>query len=210
MQIPVLNGVYTDGVADFRTSYPVNMVPVPKEQGISNGYLRPAEGLVQDGLGPGASRGGINWNGICYRVMGTKLVSVDSEGAVRILGDVGEGGQCTFDYSFDRLGISSGGRLYYWSGSVLSQVTDPDIGTVTDFVWVDGYFMTNDGQSLIVTEPAIDSARVAEVAASEEENKVSEEATVSEDQTTTEGEQGKGVRDIWGRQSLSRFSRRVI
>jgi HK97 family phage prohead protease len=41
----------------------------------------------------------------------------------------------------------------------------------------------------LVTEPAIDSARVAEVAASEEENKVSEEATVSEDQTTTEGEQ---------------------
>jgi HK97 family phage prohead protease len=41
----------------------------------------------------------------------------------------------------------------------------------------------------LVTEPAIDSARVAEVAASEEENKVSEEATVSEDQTTIEGEQ---------------------
>lgn len=40
----------------------------------------------------------------------------------------------------------------------------------------------------LVTEPAIDSARVAEVAASEEEQ-VSEEATVSEDQTTTEGEQ---------------------
>jgi HK97 family phage prohead protease len=41
----------------------------------------------------------------------------------------------------------------------------------------------------LVTEPAIDSARVAEVAASEEENKVSEEAPASEDQTTTEGEQ---------------------
>jgi HK97 family phage prohead protease len=41
----------------------------------------------------------------------------------------------------------------------------------------------------LVTEPAIDSARVAEVAASTEEQQVSEEATVSEDQTTTEGEQ---------------------
>jgi len=40
----------------------------------------------------------------------------------------------------------------------------------------------------LVTEPAIDSARVAEVAASEEEQ-VSEEAPASEDQTTTEGEQ---------------------
>ena len=39
----------------------------------------------------------------------------------------------------------------------------------------------------LVTEPAIRSARVAEVAASDEE--VSEEAPASEDQTTTEGEQ---------------------
>jgi HK97 family phage prohead protease len=42
----------------------------------------------------------------------------------------------------------------------------------------------------LVTDPAIDSARVAEVAASEnEENEVSKETTVSEDQPTTEGEQ---------------------
>lgn len=39
----------------------------------------------------------------------------------------------------------------------------------------------------LVTEPAIQSARVAEVAASEEQ--VSDEASASEDQTTTEGEQ---------------------
>lgn len=41
----------------------------------------------------------------------------------------------------------------------------------------------------LVTEPAIASARVAEVAASEEETEVSEEAPASEDQPTTEGEQ---------------------
>lgn len=152
MQIPVLNGVYTDGVADFRTSYPVNMVPVPKEQGISNGYLRPAEGLVQNGTAPGESRGAINWNGTCYRVNGTKFVSVAVDGSVTVLGDVGTGNQCTFDYSFDRLGVSSGGRLYYYDGSLLRQVTDPDLGTVIDFVWIDGYFMTTDGESLIVTE----------------------------------------------------------
>lgn len=152
MQIPVLNGVFTDGVADFRTSYPVNLVPVPKEQGISNGYLRPADGLVQNGVGPGVSRGGINWNGVCYRVLGTKLCRVSNFGTVTVLGDVGGGGQCTFDYSFDRLAISSGGRLYYWSGSDLSQVTDPDLGAVIDFCWVDGYFMTTDGKSLVVTE----------------------------------------------------------
>jgi len=152
MQIPILSGIYADEVADFRTAYPVNMVPVPKSTGISSGYLRPAEGAVKIGTGPGIPRGGINWNGECYRVMGTKLVRVAADGAVTVLGDVGTGGQCTFDYSFDRLAIASGGRLYYWDGTLLTQVTDPDLGTVLSVRWVDGYFMTTDGTYLIITE----------------------------------------------------------
>jgi hypothetical protein len=31
-------------------------------------------------------------------------------------------------------------------------VTDPDLGVVLDVVWVDGYFMTTDGEFLVVTE----------------------------------------------------------
>jgi hypothetical protein len=124
---------------------------VPKQSGISNGYLRPADGIVSHGTGPGIDRGGINWNGTCYRVMGTKLVTVSSNGTVTTLGDVGNGGLVTFDYSFDRLAVQSGGRLYYWNGT-LTQVTDPDLGNVIDFCWVDGYFMTTDGEFLIVTE----------------------------------------------------------
>jgi hypothetical protein len=154
MQISILNGIYTDNGPDFRTSYPVNMVPVPKNSGISTGYLRPGDGLVANGTGPGTDRGGINWQGECYRVMGTKLVSVASNGAVTVLGDVGGpvNTLVTFDYSFDELAIASGGRLYYWDNSTLTQVTDPDLGVVLDVVWVDGYFMTTDGEFLIVTE----------------------------------------------------------
>lgn len=151
MQIPILNGAFSDSAADFRRLYPVNLVPVPQDQGISKGYLRPADGLVSIGTGPGISRGGINWNGTCYRVMGTKLVSVASDGTVTTLGDVGGTGQVTFDYSFDRLAIASGGNLFYWDGA-LTQVTDTDLGTVIDFCWADGYFLTTDGEFLIVTE----------------------------------------------------------
>ena len=151
MQIPILSGIYADTTPELRTAYPVNMVPVPKNSGVSNGFLRPGDGIVSNGTGPGIDRGGINWNGTCYRVMGTKLVSVSSNGTVTVLGDVGSGGPVTFDYSFDRLAIASGGRLYYWNGA-LTQVTDPDLGNVLDVVWVDGYFMTTDGEFLIVTE----------------------------------------------------------
>lgn len=158
MQIPILNGIFTDNGPDLRTSYPVNLVPVPKQSGISTGFLRPADGIVSNGAGPGVDRGGVNWNGVCYRVMGTKLVSVSADGAVTELGDVGSGNSIsgelvTFDYSFDRLAIASGGRLYYWQPSTgVQQVTDPDLGFVLDLCWVDGYFMTTDGTSLIVTE----------------------------------------------------------
>ena len=153
MQIPILNGTYTDNGPDIRTAYPVNLMPVPVGSGISKGYLRPADGLVANGTGPGVDRGGINWNGICYRVMGTKLVTVASNGTVTTLGDVGGpvNTLVTMDYSFDRLAIASGGRLYYWNGALI-QVTDPDLGLVLDVCWVDGYFMTTDGTSLVVTE----------------------------------------------------------
>jgi hypothetical protein len=152
MQIPILNGIYTDSSAEMRVSYPVNLAPVPTDSGISKGYLSPADGLVSNGLGPGIDRGGIEWRGVCYRVMGSKLVTVLENGTVTILGDVGTGGLVTFDYSFDRLIIASGGRLYYYFNNTLSQVTDPDLGIVLDTLWVDGYTMTTDGEFLVVTE----------------------------------------------------------
>jgi len=156
MQIQILSGIYTDSGPDIRTAYPCNLLPVPADSGISTGYLRPGEGIVSNGTGPGFDRGGVNWNGICYRVMGTKLVTVSATGVVTELGDVGGpvDGLVTFDYSFDLLAIASGGRLYYWdpAASTLTQNTDVDLGTVLDVIWVDGYFMTTDGEFLVVTE----------------------------------------------------------
>lgn len=152
MQIPILNGIYADATPDFRTSYPKNLVPVPKQTGISAGYLRPADGIVEAGTGPGINRGGINWNGTLYRVMGTKLVSIAEDNTVTEIGDVGTGNRVTFDYGFTYLAIASGGRLYLYDGTTLTQVTDPDLGTVLDVVWVDGYYMTTDGEFLVVTD----------------------------------------------------------
>ena len=153
MQIPILNGVYTGEDADYKTSYPLNMMPVIQNTGISGGYLRPVRGITQIGKGPGPSRGAINWNGGHYRVMGSKLCSIDENGNVTQLGDVGNDGlRVTMDYSFDRLAIKSDRRLFYWDDSTLTEVTDADLGTVIDVTWVDGYFMTTDGEFLVVTE----------------------------------------------------------
>lgn len=152
MQIPILKGIFTDEVADFRTSYPRNMVPVIKDSGISEGYLRPAEGIEGAGSGPGISRGAIVWNGALYRVMGNKLVRITSSGAVVQLGTIPGTDEVTMEYSFDRLAIAADGKLFYWNGATLTQVTDTDLGNVVSMTWVDGYFMTTDGAALVVTE----------------------------------------------------------
>lgn len=154
MQIPILSGIVCDDAPDFRSSYPRNMIPVPKGQGISNGYLRPADGIVAHGTGPGVDRGAIVWRKTLYRVMGTKLVSVDTNGAVTSLASLPAGGQVTLDYSFDNLIIAAAGSLFYWNGTALTKVTDPDLGNVIDALAVDGYTMTTDGTSLVVTELA--------------------------------------------------------
>jgi hypothetical protein len=156
VQIPILNGIKTDPARpDFRNAYPLNMVPVPKAQGISEGYLRPAEGIVTlNASTPGADRGGVVWNGVGYRVMGTKLCRVNLAGAITVLGDVGGSGPVLMDYSFDRLGFASGGFLWYCMGGAPFAVADIDIGLVNDAMFIGGYWMTTDGESIVVTEIA--------------------------------------------------------
>jgi len=152
MQIPILSGAYSDGNADFRVSYPLNLTPVAQAQGISTGYLRPADGIVANGTGPGLDRGGVEWNNVLYRVMGTSLVSISAAGVVTTIGTIPGSDRCILVYSFDYLAIAGDGKLFLYNGTTLTQVTDPDLGTVVDVVWVDGYFMTTDGEFLVITE----------------------------------------------------------
>lgn len=154
-QIPILKGIYTDEDSDVRAALPRNLMPVPSpDSGVSNGYLRPYDGIVAlPNQGPGPDRGSINWNGNCFRVMGSKLVLVTPTGNISILADVGGVSETvSMDYSFDRLAIASNGNLFYWDGTSLNQVIDPDLGNVVDMMWIDGYFMTTDGEFLIVTD----------------------------------------------------------
>lgn len=172
MQIPILNGVYTGENADYKTSYPLNMMPVVQETGISQGYLRPVDGIVELSEGEYISRGAINWNGVEYRVMGKYLYSIAKDGTLTRIGSVGnDNDPVTMTYSFDLLAIASDSRLfYYYPDTVddsaweeytliveadnykLIEVTDEDLGTVNTIEWVDGYFMFTDGEYLVVTD----------------------------------------------------------
>jgi hypothetical protein len=141
-------------VPELRVSLPRNFVPALVSTGISDGYLKPGHGLRQVATGQGNGRGGVNWNGKLYRVSGSKLISIAADNTVKVIGEVGGASQVTFTYSFDRLAIASAGGLYYFDGSTLKRVTDTDLGTVVDVVYVGGYFLTTDGKFLVVTELA--------------------------------------------------------
>jgi hypothetical protein len=155
MRIPIVSGIVADKTAEFNSSYPLNLEVVPVDNKIASAEFRATSGAIPISTGPGTDRGAINWSGILYRVMGTKLCQVSSDGTVTQLGDVGGSGPVTMDYSFDRLIIRSGTNLFYWNATIgLIQVTDPDLGPVIDCMWIDGYTMTTDGNSIIVTELA--------------------------------------------------------
>lgn len=150
VQIPIISGIGAEG-ADFVSSYPVNLVPVPKVTGISEGYLRPAEGIVQVATGPGVNRGGYRWRDQHYRVMGARLLRIEANNSVVDIGAIAGANWCTFAESFDYLAINGGGALYLFNGTTLAQVTDVDLGTSLDVEWCNGYFISTDGANLVTT-----------------------------------------------------------
>jgi hypothetical protein len=153
MQVPILNGVFSDTTSNFRTAYPRNLVPVPKSTGLSDLYLRCAEGVTLFSTGVGLDRGAINWNDVLYRVQETKLIKVDSLGVVTEIGDVGSDGRnVSMAYSFSYLCVVSNNSAYLYDGKDLKKITDDNLGFVKSVVFVDGYFLFCDNTNLIVNE----------------------------------------------------------
>lgn len=149
--VPIISGIKTDRV-DFRSSFPVNLVPVPKSTGISAGYLRPAEGIVAIADSGGVARGGHRWRDAHYRVQGGSFIRVEADGTLTVIGEIAGADWVAFDESFDFLAINGGGNLYLYDGATLQQVTDPDLGVCLDMVWINGYFISTDGEFLISSD----------------------------------------------------------
>lgn len=150
-QIPILSGIGASGT-DFTTSFPLNLIPVVKETGIAQGYLRPAEGIVAIADAAGANRGGVRWRNEHYRVMGSSFVKVSAGGAITVIGAIAGSNFCTFAESFDYLAINGGNNVYLYNGTTLTQITDVDLGTSLDIEWANGYFISTDGRFLATSD----------------------------------------------------------
>lgn len=107
------------------------------------------------------SRGG-NWNerqNLLFRVANDKLVTVDADGIAANLGTIAGNGQASMPYSFNTQAVIAGGNYYlYDATNGFRQVTDPDVGTPIDGVWLSSYYVFTDGAYLYCTEIADESA----------------------------------------------------
>jgi len=148
-QISLVSGIYSDKQADYRISYPKNFYPVVQDTGISGAYLRQTPGIRQFAQGEGIERGSIVFNNILYQVSGTQLIRVFANGVTQAIGTIPGSGRVSMSSSFDRIGIVADNKAFYWSeGAGLEQITDPDFGYAIDGIFISGYFLYVDNESV--------------------------------------------------------------
>ena len=137
--ISLLRGDKVDNNTDYRDSLPVNYYAVLRDIYGIKGYFLNFYGLTSVGNGQGKSRGSIwvarpTFEGH-YRVSGTSLIKIESNGSITVLGDIPGSDQVSLTYSLNNLAIVADKRLYYYNPTDgLRQITDADIGDIIDIV----------------------------------------------------------------------------
>ena len=151
--IPLIKGDKVDNNVDYRDALPVNYYAVIRDIKGDDGYMLNYYGISGLVTGQGISRGAIwvartGFEGQ-YRVSGTKLIKVNSNETITVIGDIPGNDQCSMTYSLNNLAIVSSKKLYYYNpADGLRQITDSNIGDIIDIVWADFKFVGTDGEFL--------------------------------------------------------------
>jgi len=151
--IPFIKGDKVDDNVDYRDSLPVNYYAVLREIYGEHGYMLNYYGLSDFAVGQGISRGSIwvarsTFEGQ-YRVSGQKLIKINDDQSVTVLGDIPGTEQASLTYSLNNLAIVAGSKLYYYNPTDgFRQITDSTIGSPIDIVWADFRFVLTDGEFL--------------------------------------------------------------
>jgi hypothetical protein len=154
MNVNLIKGDKIDANVDYRDALPVNMYAVKKEILGAKGYMLACPGITQFGTGSGVDRGAIYNERLekQFRVSGSELISVGSDGATTTLGGISGIKQAAMPYSFNTQAIIVDGKMWLYSSGLLTQVTASGIGAPIDGTWIDGYYFLTDGENLYHTE----------------------------------------------------------
>ena len=161
VRLPIYRGDHSDLTPDWRDLLPVNMFYVPKPILGAPGYLRSSWGLELFTTGQGMDRGGYynHLQGNHFRVSGTDLIDVASDGTVSILGSIPLIDQVSMIHSFTNQVITNNGDSYLFNPfDGFRQITDPDLLTVFDTTFNNNRLIHTDGEFLIVSDVGDDES----------------------------------------------------
>lgn len=164
--VPIVVGDKAKFDTDYHDAIPVNMIAVQRDVLGAAGYLISHDGVTQLATGQGPDRGAFynDRMGRSFRVSGQKLIEIVG-GNASVIGDIPGVDQVRFDYSFNTMLIVASGRAFLYSGTALTEITDPDLGSPIDGWWIDGYYMFTDGEYIyhtdITNESSIDPLKFA-------------------------------------------------
>ena len=155
-QIPIIKGENIGVETDYRDALPVNMYAVFKEILGAKGYMLCYPGLTEFVTGFGIDRGGVYNERLedHFRVSGTKFISVHSQGSGTAvdIDTIPGTDQVSMPYSFNTQAVIANGNMYLYDGNAFSQVTDPDLGSPIDAIWINGYYFLTDGEYIYHTD----------------------------------------------------------
>lgn len=151
----LIKGDKVGSETDYRDALPINMSAVLRPMFGAQGYMLQQPGLTQYGQGVGIDRRGV-WNerhAQHYRVSGNQFISVDAGGSATVLGTIDGLDTASLPYSFNTQGIVANNRFWlYDSVNGLIEVVDPELGNPVDCVWIDGYYMFTDLETIYHTD----------------------------------------------------------
>lgn len=147
-------------IAFGTNSYQSRSLPLSAQRMV-NCYLEPAPplaktfaavpqsyGIASRGtVGTGPFRGGVVINGVPYVVSGSKLYSIDSNLEATELGTMPGGGYVDMAGDETHVMLVTGGSGYYWNGSTLQLISDPDLPPIDWVEVLDGYFVVGETDS---------------------------------------------------------------
>lgn len=151
--IPLIKG-QRKSKYDYRDNLPVNMTAVVSQVEGDTGYLLAHDGLTEFADTFGTARGGyfnerLNTQ---FRVSGTRLERVNTDGTTTNIGDIGGTDICSFSESFNTQAVVSNGKLWLYDGFNLTPVNDPSFSIPIDITWFNSIYVLTDGEALYHTE----------------------------------------------------------
>lgn len=124
-------GTYKHKSLPLSAQKTINWWPqVQTNAGAKSSYiLESFPGLVLLSAGANVNRGVFAHKNVVYQVSGTDLISINSAGARTLLGNIPGTGRCIFDAMVDSIIIVTGGRVFQWNQTTLTEGTPADFET---------------------------------------------------------------------------------